>query len=162
MATSVAEQIAVIVKTRLGLISTTSGYETTTSGVKRPTQIATFRPEDYQIILTQGDITPNDEYSRPGNPPAQAWDMPFVIAAILRPSDESTTASDTLKNQFWADCVKALTNATPWHTFGGLAFNSKIGPVENYQSDDGSGSGFKLELMVQFRVDETNPYTARA
>lgn len=162
MATAVSERIAAVVATRLGLISTGAGYETTTSGVERPTVKGGFSPDDYQIVLTQGDITPDPELSHPGNPPATAWVMPIIIAGILRPSESDTTASDTLKNQFWADVVKAVTNATPWHTFGGLAINAAFGAVQNYQADDGSSSGFKVELLVTYRTDENDPYTVRA
>ena len=162
MATAVSEQIAVVVKTRLALITTANGYENTVSSVDRPTVKGVPSPEDYQIVLTQGDIIRNAEHSKPGSPPATAWDMPFVIPAILRPSEEDTTASDTLKNQFWGDVIKAITNATPWHTFGGLAFNAMYGDVRNYQADDGSSAGFQLDLLVQFRTDENNPFTARA
>lgn len=162
MATAVSEQIAVVVATRLGLISTGNGYETTASSVERPTVKGGFSPNDYQIVMTQGDITPDSELSHPGNPPATAWVMPIIIAGILRPSESDTTASDTLKNEFAADVIKSVGNATPWHTFGGLAINAAFGVVEDYQAPDGSGSGFKITLLVTFRTDETNLYNVRA
>lgn len=162
MATSIAEQIAVVVATRLGLIKTSNGYENTTSGVKRPSRIHDDSPKDYQIVLTQGDIEPDPELSHPGNPPATAWKLPFTIAGIIRQSDTDLTASDTLKNQFWGDIVKALTDATAWHNWGGLAINSTIGPVEDAQQGDGSANGFQLTLNVVFRTDENDPFTARA
>lgn len=164
MATSVPEQIALKVKTRLGLISTGSGYETTTTGVVRPTRIATFQPKDYQIVVTQGDLEPNPDLSHPGNPPAKAWDLPFLIAGILRTSELDTTASDSLKNQFGADVVKALGVPTSgdWAQWDGLAINSDVSGVEDYQSSDGAESGFKVTLVVTLRTDETNLYNVRA
>jgi len=165
MADSVAEKIATTLKTRLGLISTGSGYETTVSSVIRPTRLGGFHPDDYQIILNQGDIVKNDELSHPGNPPAQAWNYPFEIIGILRPSETSTLAIDKFKNTFWADIVKAITtsaDSTPWHTFGSQAINSTIGQVTDYRTDDGGEGGFQVDLLVTFRTDETNPYNVRA
>lgn len=161
MATSVAEQIAVKVRTRLLLIDEDSGYETTAAAVERPRRVATFTPKDYNLILTQGNLSVVPELSHPGNPPATAWLLPFTIAGTLMPSSEVTTAVDTLKNQFWSDVVKALTNATSWHNWDGLAINSEISGVEDFQASDGSGAGFKVTLDVTFRTDEDDPYTVR-
>jgi len=161
MATAIAEQIAATVKTRLALISTGAGYETTTSGVVRPVRLNNARPLDYQIFVTQGDITRVPELDCPGNPPATARVIPFSIAGILRPSDTDTTAIDTIKNQFWADVVRSLCNAVAWWNWGGLAVNSDIGDVEDYATDDGSSAGFKVALNVTYRTDETNPYNVR-
>ena len=163
MATAISEQIAVKVKTRLGLINTDSGYETTTTGVIRATRQGDFQPKDYQIIVTQGTITRNEELSHPGNPPATAYDMPFQIAGVLRPSDDNATAADTLKNQFWGDCVKALTTGTAWYNWDGLAINTAPPTdVEDYQAEDGAAVGFRFILTVTFRTDENDPFTARA
>lgn len=161
MAYPVSERIVQAVRTRLLTIDGTGDFETEVESVNRPRRISTFSPKDYQIVVTQGNMTHNVELSHPGNPPAQAWDLPIIIAGILRPSESNTTAIDTLKNTFGADCILALTDATAWHTFGGLAINSMISDVEDYQADDGSASGFKMTVLVTFRVDENNPYTVR-
>jgi len=161
MALPISEQIAVKVRTRLGLISTDNGYEVDVAGVYRPNKVAQFHPENYQVIVTQGDVSMNEELSHPGNPPATAWDLPFEIAGILRISDTNTTSLATHKNVFWADVVKALTDATAWYNWDQLAINSIISDVADYQDTDGN-SGFKLTLKVTFRTDETNPYNVRA
>lgn len=162
MATSIAEQIAVKVRTRLLAIDEDDGYETTVVGVERPKRVSTFRPRDYQIVLTQGNITPADQFSYPGSPPATAWSMPFTISAILIPSDASTSAIDTLKNQFWGDVVKAIcTPVASWYNWDNLAVISRVGNVRQYASDDGGEAGFQCDLNIIFRTVENDPFTGR-
>lgn len=154
MATSVAEQIAVKVKTRLGLISTAAGYENTVSSVERPARIGTFQPKNYQLVLGQGNLELNEEIGYPGNPPALGWNQVFIIKAVLRQSENDSTANDTLKNQFTADVHKALTTvgSGDWAQWDGLAINTTLGTAEPYQ--DESESGFGLEVKVMFRTTE--------
>lgn len=163
MATAISEQIAVIVRSRLAAISTGSGYETTISGgAIRPTKLGGFQPKDYQVVVTQGTQEQIPELSHPGNPPAVAWNLPFNVSAILRPSDELNTAMDTLRNEFAADVVKALNTGSAWWTFGGLAINSTIGAITSFEPAEGSSGGFNIILNVIFRTDENNPFNGRA
>jgi hypothetical protein len=162
MATPISEQIAVVVKSRLEAITTGNGYETTQSGVIRPKRIETTQPKDYQITIAQGDKTPNEALSHPGNPPAICWDFPFTISGILRQSETDTTAQDTLKNTFEADVIKSLTSVSNWHTMGGLAINSTISNVEDYFDAEAEAGAFRVVLTVMYRVSENDPYTARA
>lgn len=162
MADPVAERIAVVVKTRLGLIDGTGSYQTTAAGVQRPQRIATFQPKDFLLVVTQQDITKIPELSGPGNPPSTAWSLPFEIAGILRQSETDSTPSDTYKNKFWADVVKALTSVTNWHSFGGLAINADIGDVQEHTDGESGDRGFKLILTVTFRTSELDPTEVRA
>lgn len=161
MATSIAEQIAVKVRTRLLIITTTGGFENTVNAVIRPKRTSNNNPKNYDVFVTQGTITRNEELSHPGNPPATAWVLPFKIAGTMRPSETLTTAIDTLKNQFWADCVKAINSGANWWTWDSLAIDSRIGDIEDYTADDGSAIGFGLNLFVTFRTDENNPFVLR-
>ena len=162
MPTAITEQIAVILKNRLAAISTASGYETTASGgVIRPTRMGGFQPKDYQIIINQGDKTPNESHHHPGNPPATAYDMTFQIACVLRPSELDSTFADTLKNQFEADVIKSLAQGVAWWNFGGLAIDSRVEAVMDYESDDGSQLGFAVDFVVTYRVSENDPYVSR-
>jgi hypothetical protein len=148
----VAEQILQAVRTRL------SAY---TDSYRSP-RVANWQPKDLVIHIYQGDIAPNDELSCPGNPPAQAYDMPVVVAGIIKKSDSETTPVDTYKNRFWAEIVKAVTNADLWYNWGGLAVNTTIGTIEDYTSEDGSAAGVKVEFLITFRVSENDPYAVRA
>jgi hypothetical protein len=103
MATAVAELIIDKVRTRLGDIKVSGGYEVTVSEVVRPTRYGGFRPQDLQLVVTQGTLERNADLSHPGNPPATAWDMEVIVAGLLMPSESSTSKIDTLRNQFAAD-----------------------------------------------------------
>lgn len=162
MATSIIEQIAQKIKARLALITTANGYENTTSGVIRPKRIEDSPANDYQIIVTQGTCVPTVVY--PGNPATQEWEATFQIAGILRPSESSTVAADTFRNQFWGDVIKAVGTPTTgdWAQWDGLANNTKLGDVEPYAASDAESCGFMLSLLVTFRTDENNPFNVRA
>jgi hypothetical protein len=161
MAVSIAEQIALKVKQRLQLIDEGDGYETTVAGtVVRPTRIWTGSPEDYQIIVVQEPLEKNPELSYPGNPPATAWNLPFIVTGMVRPSEENTQPVESLCNEFGSDMVKALTDATDWHTWNGLAIDTDFGTVENFVGDQ--ITGVRVKFTVTFRTSENDPYTQRA
>lgn len=164
MATSIPEQIAVKVKARLEQITTANGYELDVAEVVRPTRLGGFRPQDKQLVITQETITRVNELSHPGNPPAIARNLPLKIAGALRASETDTTPSDTQKNQFWADVLKALGDVASgdWTKWDGLAIDSRVDDVEDSTQDDGSSDGFYVILNVIFRTDETNLYNVRA
>lgn len=164
MSTPVAETIAVKLKQRLGVIATDDGYEVDVPSVERPTRLSTFYPRDFQLVVSQGAATPNPQLSHPGNPPATAWVVPFVVEGTLRDSERSTVAVDTWRNKFWADVVRAITeDDTPnWWTWDGNAIDTTFGLVTNTDDEDGSHNGFVMVVNVTFRTDEGNPYTVRA
>lgn len=161
MASPICERIAVKVKVRLGLIDEDDGYETTVSQVVRPTRLGGFTPKDYQLIVTQGNMIYNREQSRHGNPPAIAWVIPFIIAGVIKQNESDTTAVAALKNTFAADVIKAVTSVADWHNWDQLAIDTTFGNVDDYTGSDGQ-AGFKIGMNVLFRVDEDDPYTARA
>jgi hypothetical protein len=152
--TPISEQIIQLLYERLELSGVAVG------GVIRPTQTGGFQPKDYQIIITQGSKSPNDDLSYPGNPPAVAWDWPISIAAIVRQSEDDLTAIDTLKNQFCADVSKAITTGSQWWNWNNLAIDTKISDITDYQASDGSGSGCELTVTITYRVAEDDPYRA--
>lgn len=160
MATPISEQIAAKIATRLAGITVANGYELTVSEVARPLRYDGFRPQNNQLIVTQGNLTRNDELSAPGNPPATAYDLEFTIAGLLMPTESSTSKIDTLRNTFAADTIKAIcTPQASWHNWDTLAINSTISQVEDIATEE--SSGFKLTLTVTFRTTENNPYQSR-
>jgi len=150
----------------IGVVGVTFGvgagaFTSPTSGAVRPEQIATFQPKDYRIVITQGDMERIDAMSCPGNPPSQAWMVVFNIACIIRQSVDDVTPIDTLKNHFTSEVIQALTT-DPWPTWDGLAYNSYVRTIEQYQASDGSNAGHMLKLEVHYRTDENNPFSVRA
>ena len=160
MAIPISEQIAQKLATRLALITVAGGFELTVSEVARPIRYDGFRPQNNQLIVTQGPLTRNDELSAPGNPPRTAYDLEFTIAGLLMPTESSTSKIDALRNTFAADVIKCIcTPSASWHNWDTLAIDSTISLVENIATEE--TSGFKLTLTIVFRVSENDPYTAR-
>jgi hypothetical protein len=159
--TPIVEQIVEKVRARLATITTGNGYETTAAGVTRPKLIDDGNPRDYDIYVTQGDMTVVPELSCTGNPPATAYRQQVVIAGILRPSERDTTPLDKLKNVFASDCIKAMTTGATWWDWDGLAIDTAIDSVTNETEDDGSGGSMKLTINILFRTDDNDPYSLR-
>lgn len=160
MATAISEQIVDKVRTRLGNIKTSGGYEVTVSEVVRPTRFGGFRPQHLQLVVTQGALAKNQELSVPGNPPATAYDMEVVVAGLLMPSETNDSKIDTLRNQFAADVIKAIcTPQASWHNWDTLAIDTQIGDVDDVTTEE--SSGFRVPVTVTFRTTENNPYQSR-
>lgn len=128
----------------------------------RSTRVATWQPKDLVVHVHQGAITPSADFSCPGNPPAQGYEVEAIVAGIVKPSDTDTTAIDTLKNRLGADIIVAATDAVLWHQWGGLALNTTIGPIEDYTEETGGLSGVVVRFTIAYRTDEGNPYNVRA
>ena len=161
MALSIAEQILVKIKARLALVTAAEGYEVSVSQVVRPKRIETIQPKDYTVVIEQQSLIPNPAISHHGNPPAQGWTMPVVIRGVLRQSEDNSSAKDTLKHQFYAECHKAICDATSWWNWDGLAIDTEFGNVESIESGGGQNNGFAMTIAVHFRTDENNPYNVR-
>ena len=128
----------------------------------RSARVATWQPRDQVTHVYQLGITPNAEISCPGNPPAQGWTLQAAVSGIAKPSDKDTTPIDTHKNRLGADIIGAITNASLWHNWDGLAINTILGEIEDYGGDDGASQGVVVRMNIHFRTDETNLYTSRA
>ena len=151
----VVEQIADKIRQRLGL---TRGV----SGVVRPTRTGGFKPENFQIVFAQASDTKNDALSCPGNPPLDARNQPFRIAAELLQSKNDKEPIDTLRNQFAAFVKQALTASSGmyWGQWDGLAINSVLTDVETYLDEGNQVAGFQILLTVIYRTPENNPFQA--
>lgn len=152
MTEPIAEQI--MVKLRERVEKTFRAY--------RSTRVATWMPKDQVTHIFQGNLTANDSISCPGNPPAKGWTLEAAVAGIAKPSDRDTVPIDTYKNRLGADILNAITNASLWHNWDGLAVNTDMSDVEDFSGTDGSASGVIVKLAIHFRVSEIDQYTARA
>ena len=151
MTEPVSEQLLAKVQTRVAAALTSY----------RSTRVATWIPEDEACSVYFGGLTPNPEISCPGNPPAQGWTLSASVAGICKPSDKDTTPIDTYKQRIAADIIKAVTNASTWHNWDGLAVNTELGEVSDVTGNDGSWQGIAVQLSVHFRTDEDDPYQVR-
>lgn len=127
--------------------------------VIRPKRIETEPVGDRKLTLTQGESTMNGELSCPGNPPAVAYDQIFIIAGEVRPSETDETPIDTIRNRFDGEIRKAIANSSDWYSFDGLAINSQLGAPTVLR--DAENISVSVELLVQYRVSETDPYQVR-
>lgn len=159
MADPVVETIAQIVKQRLDALKS-AGFEILASDVIRPIRETEYSPQDSLIVLVQGDEEINDELSCPGNPPAIARDQTFEIHCYIMLSEDSTVILNKRANDFHADVIKAITAVNNWHNFNGNAINARFGPCQSLDRDGGP-DGLNIPLVVTYRTDENDPYTAR-
>lgn len=163
MADPVVEQIAVKLETRVSQL-TSSGYSAVfqASSVVRPlVRDLSETPADKQIVIEQSDTEIDEALSHPGNPPATAWVQTFDVYVNINPSESSTTALSTLVNLYASEIRKAVTDATNWHNWDGLAINTTFGAIEK-SSPNGSFIAVKIPVVVTFRTDEDDPTVARA
>lgn len=170
MSIPVLERIAVKVAERIARI-TPEYYESELDSdlpVQRPNRVDGIKFRHNSIAILQGDPESNADYAHEGNPPAIAWTQPFQIYCLVIPSDTVTTPIDSLANLLVADVQRSLcansvgVRSVDWHNWDGLAVNSNIGPTAEFLRNDGSYAGRVFTLNVIYRVDETNPYNARA
>jgi hypothetical protein len=152
MTEPITEQIMAAVKTRVAAAFTAN----------RSTRVATWQVDDQATNVYQGNLTPNVNFSCPGNPPAQGWTLEVIVAGIAKPSDFDTTAIDTHKNRLAADIMDSITDSATWHNWGGLAINTDIGPVEDYTGTDAAFQGVMIRLNIYFRTSELSMYTSRS
>lgn len=161
MSYPVIEQIAQKLKARLETITVANGYNQTVCSVVRPTRTGGFSPSDKLIVLQQGDGVRDEENDYAGNPNAIAWMQPFIVQLYVRPSDRDITPVDTIINVFAADAIKAIGSPNNWHTWDGLAFNTFIRDPQSFAESQGEHEGVELQIDVNYRVNENDPYTAR-
>lgn len=153
MTEPVAEQILEAISTRVAAAFTDS---------HRPTKFSTWQQKDWTAIVHQLGVNRNEEMSYPANPFVQGWTLEAAIAGITKPSDTDSVPIDRYKMRMAAEIVTAITDATNWHNWGGLAINSEIDSVEDYVSPDGGHPGIAVRLRVHFRTPENDPYTVSA
>ena len=152
MTEPVVEQIVANVRTRIADAFT----------AYRSTRTANWQPKDQVVNVYQEDAIPNAELSCPGNPPSIAYDLPVIIAGIVKPSDKETSSIDTFRNRMGADIIKAATTGNLWHTWGGLAINTTLGSIEPYSDETGGVGGVMVRMLITYRVSENDPYQVRA
>jgi len=122
-------------------------------------QLETTSPDSYQVWLVPGDPTPNTDFSCQGNPPAQAYDIPYTVVCFMQQSETDETPIDTLLAEFAGAVFQTITAPATWWTWGGEALDTRPGTISKFLAD-----GFAARQMVFnviYRVDEDDPYTRR-
>jgi hypothetical protein len=127
--------------------------------VIRTEMLSDFSPANKQVVIVQQDPTTNEDYSCHGNPPAQAFTIPYQIVCIARQTETSSEALDSVLSDFAAGAIKTMTTPTAWYQWGGEAIDSKITGMEKNVLDGYATQNILLEVI--FRTDENNPYNRR-
>jgi hypothetical protein len=160
--TPVIERIADKLVARLAECTVANGYSVTVSEAIRAKRNASDSPLDYQVVVSQGEIERLEDMDRAATIPQIAYSAQFNVTGVLMPSDATNTDFDQLANIFAADLQRAIcTPGDSWHNWDGLAFNSTLGNWSTRLESDGSPSGVDIALTVFYRVDESDPRTAR-
>ncbi len=160
--TPVIERIVDKLVTRLAECTVANGYAVTVSEVIRAKRNASDSPLDYQVIVSQAEIERLEDMDRAATIPQIAYSATFNITGVLMPSDTTNTDFDQLANIFASDLQRAIcTPGDSWHNWDGLAFNSTLGNWSTRLESDGSPSGVDIAVTVFYRVDESDPRTAR-
>lgn len=165
MTDPIVEQIAKAMKVRLESVTAANGYRTTVLDVVRPSRIDHVSPRPFRVVVVQDDADENTELDYQGDPPAAAYDQPFVISMFIIPTETVATPpavtaalEDTI-NVALADLHKAVMSERQW---GGLAVDSRVTDPGHWEI---SADGYALAgivVRVTYRVDEDDPYVNRA
>ena len=159
MSTPVVELIAQAIATRLETVTTANGYEVDVNTVHRPVRLGLPTAlEAYDIVLQQDDPT-LDEALAGGDSGMLQWLQPFSVQFFVRPSETSTDPVDGVVNVFRSDIEQALLSSDSWWASGMI--ETAIAGVQGIITDDGQYEGGELTFAVLYRVDRTDPYTAR-
>jgi len=162
MTDPVAERILAQVATRLENITTADGYDFTVAGVNRASRFGGVSPTHLQVYVSMESLTPNDEISCQGNPPALGWEMVVKCALIATPNEDDEFAADAWRLHAYAAMSKAITTGVVWWQWDGLAINSMIGKPEMIINAEQGQVGAQTFVTIHFRTDENDPFTARA
>jgi hypothetical protein len=164
---TVIERIAVEIVRRLEAITVDGGYSFNVAGVVRPDRLGReVNPKDRLIVVYQGESQYNEAQSRPGNPPAIAYDTTFSIVCFSRESDRLNTEVASSTNEILAAARKAIvteaTSPSVWYTMASNAIICNWGSVSPFSAGDTAHAGGIIPLIVTHRESENDPYVARS
>lgn len=161
MTTAATERIALELVSRLEDITTGNGYSLSVSDVERVNRDGTdWTPKHLAAAVVQQEEERNEEHDYPGNPPASAYELKFLIHGYVRLPDRSASKEDAIANDFKAAIQKGIASVTDWHQFDSVSYDAEFGTSTIWQSTDHKGT--TVELTVRYRVSEYDPYTVRA
>lgn len=151
---AIIEQICQAVQSRLEQVTTANGYSCNFI-VKRPTRLGIQSPKDGTCAIVWSGRFERDERINGGHR-AVGWQTEIHLVLYVIPSDKSTEAIDAIVSERIDDCIAALTDATAWGTWGGLAVESDITGAEGFPEEAGDYDGAVVNMQVQFITPENN------
>ena len=168
MATPVLQLIKDVLLARLKNITRANGYAFNVGEVKYISRNKDeYSPEPRDILIEQVGQEEVEEHFRPGNPPAVAYDISFVIHGFALQLDEhisepGITDNSVTEPEMIAAVRKAVTNnsATDWFQFGGNSIDARFNDVAPF---DGPGQdGVTNTLTILYRTSELDATVVRS
>ena len=174
MSACIVEQIAQTIVARLEQQTTANGFSTPLGNVYRPTRNGQFITSDGTIVSTVGDQSAvldqesdkaDGAASAMGSSSRRSRIATFSIYLFSIPSErDKSQATDAATNDLIASSIKAVATpedeAVDWGRMNGLAINSWVGDCTLFKPQEGEYSGAVIQIMVQYRTPENDPYTA--
>lgn len=164
---TIAEQIVDELVERLERITLENDFAFDVAAVEQPNRTGktpSYKPRS--IVVLPDDAIRDEELDLPGNPPAIAYRLDVRVVAIGSHSDTSTDPAHQDARRVAGTAVVAITtpatNPHRWYTFGELAIDAEIGDQTPIASPQATLSAYAFTVSITFRVDENDPFTARA
>lgn len=152
MSIPIIEEIAANLLTTLNGVTTGNSYNQTIV-VKRMSRsdYDTETMGDLQGLMAQ---TTREKLESPFT--TNTWRQTFDVSVVALNDDGSAVTIDTRLNQIAEDITKAVRVDI---TRGGFAYQTDIGESAFAVADDGSISAVVLEIIIDYRVLKSDPYT---
>lgn len=161
----VVEQIAQVIVNRIRGVSTMGGYQIDLTEVIRTTRLGSeYSPKHKQVVVMQRDVERMHEMTNSGEYTLIHYRQTFAIRMHVMPEESLNVPVSQIINVMISDVAKCICtnpNGERWHDWGGLALNSELDAPHPIDTSDGSVDGMELPLVVDYRVAENDPYTAR-
>ena len=152
MSVPIIESIAANLLTTINGVTTGNGYNQTIVA-KRMSRVDydTETMGDLQGLIAQTTRTKLD-----GPFTTNTWRQTFDVSVVALNDDGSAVTIDTRLNQIAEDITKAIRVDI---TRGGFAYQTDIGESAFAVAEDGSISAVVLEIIIDYRVLKSDPYT---
>jgi hypothetical protein len=155
----IREQIAVLARANVLLVTIAGGYQHDLAGVERPLAYAQNKPKPRPLLAIQIESDPvrEEENDEESNLTLIGWSFVIAWEVYLMPSQANATPIETLLNRLEADIQKAAM-LTP--LFGGLATRST--PLDSITfEEEGGFYGRIVPLRIEYQTRENDPYAGR-
>jgi hypothetical protein len=146
------ELITKDIETAINAITTANGFNQGLSAV-RPKRINFLEQtwDDGTVLIVQGANEPLQKGF------VNRWRQNYSLMAIVRKSDSETASIDSFENQVRSDIEKKLMTDI---RRSGYAENTECLGAVPFVTNDGINSGINIDIAVDYRTKENDPYTA--
>lgn len=153
METPVIELIAENIKVALAEITEAAGFNQTLHPVRpKRSDFEQTSWDDLTVLISQTEA--EDQKAEMG---FKGWRQYFILTAIVIDAKTVQTPIDTRLNRVTADIVKKLYADTRRND---LAYDTNIHSAVPFIDEETAMSGIAIQISVDYRTKEDDPYTA--